>query len=112
MVRTTVTLPEELLKRLKRIAKERDVPMAVVIREALEEKAAQESIAKAKRPKLSFIGAFDSSQTDASERASKSGSGVRSQGRPRLSFMGIGASGHTDIARRSGVERPGIRDWR
>jgi hypothetical protein len=76
MVRTTVTLPEELLKRLKRIAKERDVPMAVVIREALEEKAGQEPIAKAelpelrKRPKLSFIGAFDSGQTDTSELAS------------------------------------------
>lgn len=77
MVRTTITLPEELLQRLKRIAAERDVPMAVVIREALEEKAAEERAEstepeepKERAPKLSFIGAFDSGYTDTSELAS------------------------------------------
>jgi predicted transcriptional regulator len=70
MVRTTVTLPEELLKRLKRIAKERDVPLAVVIREALEEKARQERPESQAYPLPKTLGIADSGYADTSELAS------------------------------------------
>ena len=39
MERTTISLPEELLQRLRLIAAERRTSMAALIREALEEKA-------------------------------------------------------------------------
>jgi metal-responsive CopG/Arc/MetJ family transcriptional regulator len=38
MVRATITLPPDLLDRLREIAAERDVPVGSVVREALEEK--------------------------------------------------------------------------
>jgi hypothetical protein len=60
MERTTIVLPDELRRRLKQIAAERDVSMATVIREALEEKANQT------RPKPKSIGVGDSGRTDLS----------------------------------------------
>jgi len=38
MIRTTISLPEELLDRIRRIAAERRTSMASLIREAIEEK--------------------------------------------------------------------------
>ncbi len=63
MERTTVVLPNELRQRLRRIAAERGVSMATVIREALEEKANHH------RPKPLSIGIFDSGHTDTSRLA-------------------------------------------
>jgi metal-responsive CopG/Arc/MetJ family transcriptional regulator len=54
MERTTISLPEELLKRLRLIAAERQTSMATVIREALEEKSASH------RPKPRSSGMGDS----------------------------------------------------
>jgi predicted transcriptional regulator len=52
MVRTTVMLPEETHERLRRLAKRRGVPLAALIRDALNE------VAQAEKPKPpSFIGA-------------------------------------------------------
>lgn len=52
MIRTTVMLPEETHERLRRLARRRGVPLAALIREALNE------VAEAERPKPpSFIGA-------------------------------------------------------
>ena len=63
MTRTTITIPEDLLKRLKKMAAEKDVSMAALIREALEDKANQN------RPKPS-MGIFDSGHTDTAQMAS------------------------------------------
>jgi predicted transcriptional regulator len=52
VIRTTVMLPEETHERLRRLAKRRGVPLATVIRDALNEVA---DAAKPKPP--SFIGA-------------------------------------------------------
>ena len=38
MIRTTISLPEKLLDRMRRIAAERHTSMAALVREALEEK--------------------------------------------------------------------------
>ena len=38
MIRTTISVPEELLLRLRRLSAERRVSMAALIREAVEEK--------------------------------------------------------------------------
>ena len=54
MLRTTVMLPEETHDRLRRLAKRRGVPLAVLIREALIDVA---DTATPKPP--SFIGAVD-----------------------------------------------------
>ncbi|MEK7214939.1 MAG: ribbon-helix-helix protein, CopG family [Chloroflexota bacterium] len=53
MERTTIMAPEELLNRLRRIAQSRRVSLASLIREALEEKAAQER----RRPAIAGIAA-------------------------------------------------------
>jgi metal-responsive CopG/Arc/MetJ family transcriptional regulator len=63
MERTTISLPENLLKRLRMLAAERGISMAAVIREALEEKSASY------RPKPRSIGLGDSGYTDTSRRA-------------------------------------------
>ena len=63
MIRTTISLPDELLERLRRIAAERRVSIASVVREALEKEAA------AYRPKLTSLGIADSGYTDTSVRA-------------------------------------------
>jgi len=53
MERTTISLPDELLRRLRVLAAERRTSMAALIREALEEKAA----ADRPRPRSLGIGA-------------------------------------------------------
>lgn len=63
MERTTISLPEELLKRLRLIAAERGTSMAALVREALEEKSASY------RPKPRSLGIGDSGHTDTSIRA-------------------------------------------
>ena len=68
MERTTISLPRDLIVRLRVIAAERRVSMAQVIREALEEKAKQP------RPQSKSIGSGDSGHTDTSE--------ILSQGSP------------------------------
>jgi hypothetical protein len=59
MPRTTIVAPEELLDRLRRIAVERGVSMASIIREALEEKAQNYR----PRPRSLGIGASGHSDT-------------------------------------------------
>ncbi|MBI4283504.1 MAG: ribbon-helix-helix protein, CopG family [Chloroflexi bacterium] len=63
MERTTMSIPEELLKRLRLMAAERGTSMAVLIREAVEEKV------RSHRPKPKSIGMGDSGRTDISERS-------------------------------------------
>ena len=62
MERTTISIPEELLKRLRLMAVERRTSMAAVIREALEEKVSTH------RPKPKSLGIGDSGYTDTSMR--------------------------------------------
>jgi len=62
MERTTISLPEELLKRLRLIAAERGTSMAALIREALEDKVGGH------RPKPKSLGIGDSGYTDTSLR--------------------------------------------
>ena len=64
MTRTTISLPEDLLKQLKIIAAQRGTSMAGLVREALEEKAASH------RPKPRSLGMADSGQSDISSLAS------------------------------------------
>jgi hypothetical protein len=61
MERTTISLPRELIVRLRVLAAERRVSMAQVIREALEEEAV------IRPPRPSSIGIGDSGLTDTSE---------------------------------------------
>ena len=56
--------PEHLIDKLRRIAADRHVSLASVIREALEERAARE------QPKPRSLGIGDSGYTDTSELAS------------------------------------------
>ena len=58
MQRTTISLPEELLDRLRLLAAQRRTSMAALIREAIEEKAS------GSRPLPRSLGAFDSGTTD------------------------------------------------
>lgn len=88
MKRTTIVAPDELLERLRAIAAERQVPLEIVIREALEEKAA-------------------------SQGAQPASNGEQSTSPRRLPrSLGMGASGHSDTSRRIGEERPEPRSWR
>jgi plasmid stability protein len=64
MERTTISLPDGLIRKLRIIAAERRVSMASIIREALEEKTARN------RPKPK-MGIFDSGRTDISQIASE-----------------------------------------
>ena len=64
MERTTISLPDGLLKRLRLIAAERDTSMAALVREALEEKA------KSYRPRPRSLGIGFSGLTDTARRAS------------------------------------------
>lgn len=63
MERTTISLPQGLLQRLRLLAAERRTSMAALIREALEEKSA------AYRPKPRSLGIGDSGRTDTSRQA-------------------------------------------
>lgn len=62
MERTTISIPDNLLKRLRLIAAERRTSMAALIREALEEKAGTY------RPKPKSLAIGDSGYTDTSMR--------------------------------------------
>ncbi len=62
MRRTTIVASEDLLERLRRVAAERRVSLATVIREALEEKAMNW------RPKPRSLGIGDSGRTDVARR--------------------------------------------
>jgi plasmid stability protein len=64
MSRTTIVAPEHLLKRLRLMAAERGTSMATLIREALEEKVAND------RPRPRSLGIAASGHADTSERAS------------------------------------------
>lgn len=64
MGRTTVSLPPDLLKRLRLLAAERCTSMAALIREALEEKSASY------RPKPKSLGIGGCGHSDTSRRAS------------------------------------------
>lgn len=88
MKRTTIMAPDALLDTLRSIADERQVPMATVIREALEEKAA-------------------------SYRQQPTSNGEPSTSRRRLPrSLGMGDSGRSDISERIGEERFEPRSWR
>lgn len=63
MRRTTIVTPEDLLKRLRQMAAERGTSMAELIREALEDKVANNP----PRPRSLGLGA--SEYTDTAERA-------------------------------------------
>jgi hypothetical protein len=63
MERTTISLPEEVLRRLRLLAAERRTSMAALIREAIEEKSASY------RPKPRSLGIGDSGHTDTARRS-------------------------------------------
>jgi plasmid stability protein len=63
MERTTISLPDDLIRKLRVQAAERRTSMAALIREALEEKTARA------RPLPKSLGIGDSGHTDTSERA-------------------------------------------
>jgi metal-responsive CopG/Arc/MetJ family transcriptional regulator len=68
MERTTVSLPDELLKRVRLMAVERHTSMASLVREALEEKVASHR----PRPRSLGVGASghrDTARRTAEERA-------------------------------------------
>jgi hypothetical protein len=62
MRRTTIVAPDELLDQLRLAAAQRGVSMAVLIREALEDKVRSE------RPKPRSLGIGDSGRTDIAQR--------------------------------------------
>ncbi len=64
MKRTTIMAPDDVLQQLRRIAVERRVSLATVIREALQKEA------ESNRPLPRSLGIGDSGYTDTSERAS------------------------------------------
>lgn len=65
MERTTISIPDELLQRLRRIAAERRTSMAALIREALEEKA------RGYRPRPRSLGIGASGHTDTARRTAE-----------------------------------------
>ena len=64
MNRTTISLPEDLHEKLRRVAADRRVSIATVVREAIE-KEVEECW-----PKPLGVGVFASGRTDISEKAS------------------------------------------
>lgn len=64
MMRTTISLPAEVIVRLKVLAAQRHTSMAALIREAVEEKTAEA------RPKPRSFGSFRSGGARLAERAS------------------------------------------
>jgi metal-responsive CopG/Arc/MetJ family transcriptional regulator len=72
MERTTISLPEGLLKRLRVIAAERGTSMAALIREAIEETVSQHRA----RPRSLGVGA--SGRADTARRAAEERPGPRS----------------------------------
>lgn len=65
MERTTIAIPEDLLKRLRLLAAERRTSMAALIREALEEKSASY------RPKPKSLGIGASGHRDTARRSAE-----------------------------------------
>lgn len=68
MTRTTITIDEDVRRRLRRIAADRGVSMATIIREAIDEKAGR----LAPRPRSLGVGASgttDTARRSAEERA-------------------------------------------
>ena len=65
MRRTTIVAPDDLLERLRRVAAERGISVAALIREALEEKA------RSWRPKPRSLGIGDSGRTDIARRTAE-----------------------------------------
>jgi metal-responsive CopG/Arc/MetJ family transcriptional regulator len=65
MRRTTISLPKELLKRLRLVAAQRGTSMAALVREALEEKAASE------RPRPRSLGVGASAHRDTARRSAE-----------------------------------------
>ena len=64
IIMPTISLPEDLVERLNKMAEERRVPVETVIREAIGEEP------KNAQPKPRNIGIFGSGRTDISELAS------------------------------------------
>lgn len=64
---TTVTVPEDLLDRLRRLAAERETSVEALVREALEEKASGH------RPKPRSLGIGASERTDIARRIGEEG---------------------------------------
>lgn len=62
MERTTISLPDEVLQRLRLYAAERGTSMAAIIREALEEKI------QSYRPRPRSLGIGESGHTDTARR--------------------------------------------
>jgi metal-responsive CopG/Arc/MetJ family transcriptional regulator len=65
MERTTISIPDELLQRLRVMAAERRTSIAALVREALEEKA------RSYRPRPRSLGIGASGHTDTSRRTSE-----------------------------------------
>jgi hypothetical protein len=65
MRRVTIAAPDDLIERLRREATDRGVSLAIVIREALENKA------RSYRPKPRSLGIGDSGRTDVSQRTAE-----------------------------------------
>lgn len=65
MQRTTISLPEELLERLRLIAAERSTSMAALVREAVEEKI------QSHRPRPRSLGIGASGHTDTARRTAE-----------------------------------------
>ena len=63
MERTTISLPDELLERLRLIAAERHTSMATIIREVVEEKVREH------RPRPKSLGIGASGHTDTASKA-------------------------------------------
>jgi predicted transcriptional regulator len=63
MTRTTISLPDDLLERVRRLAAERGVSMSSLIREAIEEKT------ETTRPRLRILGIGDSGHGETSKLA-------------------------------------------
>ncbi|MFL5796715.1 MAG: CopG family transcriptional regulator [Actinomycetota bacterium] len=58
MKRTTIVAPEAVLERLRTLARDRGVSFSEIVREALDQKAAEY------RPKPTFLGIASSGRTD------------------------------------------------
>lgn len=65
MERTTISLPDELLERLRLIAAERRTSMAALVREALEDKV------QSHRPRPRSLGIGASGHTDTARRTAE-----------------------------------------
>lgn len=67
MVRTQIQLTEEQARRVKRLASERGVSMAAVVRGAVEALPGAHAADEKRRRAMSVVGRFSSGKTDVSE---------------------------------------------